>query len=133
MKHVYLLVAALSLTACGSSDKTPIWSPGTPVPQMTVVPEPHEVAPLGARVPSPPSGLIRYQSGPKDPRVTSKAPLSRPERRALQDGRQDTNTEIRSLERRAHFNGDDMRAVDERRLSDLKARQRSVIRRLRGD
>lgn len=132
MKRLLAAAALFALAGCASPDETPIWSPGAPAPKTTAVPEPREVAPLGSGPSAQPPGLIRYEPGPKDPSVKSKTPLSSPERRALQQDRQNTNAEIRALERRNRFDGDDVRAVDKRRLRDLKARQRSTLRRLRG-
>ncbi|NKB60486.1 MAG: hypothetical protein GKS00_29620 [Alphaproteobacteria bacterium] len=132
MKRLLIVVPLMTLAACASPNHTPIWSPGVPAPKTTFVPEPREVAPLGGGPSAQPPGLIRYESGPKDPSVTSKTPLSRPERRALQQDRQNTNAEIRALQRRERFDGDNVRAVDKRRLRDLKARQKKTLRRLRG-
>lgn len=132
MTRLLLGAALVALTACSSPDETPIWSPGAPVPNTTAVPEPREAATRGGGPAAEPPGLIRYKPGPKDPSVTSKTPLSPPERRTLQHDRQNTNAEIRTLQRREHFDGDDFRAGDKRRLRDLKKRQRRTVRRLRG-
>lgn len=131
MNRLLIGVALLPLAACAGLDDTPIWSPGEPVPRTAAVPEPAESAASGGGPAAPPPGLFRYVPGPKDPSVKSKTTLSPPERRALQRDRQSTNAEIRELKRREHFDSDDVRAVDQRRQRDLKARQRKTLRQLR--
>lgn len=127
------------LAACAGSDETPVWEPAAAtVTTTTAVP-----SRAGKTFSAPPantkSRILYDEAPPPEPRVQSKEPLPAPQRRALESERQALNAEIRALERRAHFDVDrnadrrHPRANDERRLRSLKARQRSVLRRLRGE
>jgi len=128
MRHGICALFAF-LAACSSVDNTAVWTRGPVAPKTYTVPAPRETAPVY----TPAKRHLRpFRLPPGEPSVMSKTPLERDERRSLQGERQYLNTEIQTLERRTRFDDDDVRAVDEQRLRDLKVRQRRVIRRLRG-
>jgi hypothetical protein len=134
-----LVVAALfGVAACTSADTTPVWESGEPAPGTTIVPL-REVKKTFEPSTNTKSRLNRFRPERRDPRVKSKEPLTPSQRDVLQMERQAINAEIRALERREHFDVDrnsdrrNARAYDSRRLRSLKARQRSVLRRLRGE
>lgn len=132
----------LLLTACTGMDDTPVWSPEPREEREAATPPPARDTGSGTKL-GPKRALDSAPSNLRSPEPTakSKAPLPSDRRRALQGERQAIDAEIRSLERRARFDTDRRgdigdrhpRAYDERRLRNLKARQRFVERRLRGD
>jgi len=135
-----VIAAFLGVAACSSADTTSIWESGDPIPvsKTTYVPQREAKDVVEPRT-NTKSRLNRFRPEQRDPSVKSKEPLAPPQRDALQTERQAINADIGSLERRAHFDVDrdsnrrNARAYDSRRLRALKARQRSVIRRLRGE
>ncbi|MEX2615261.1 MAG: hypothetical protein WD767_04120 [Alphaproteobacteria bacterium] len=133
------LFALLLLTACGSPDETRLWAPGEAVvlPPPTVVPEPPPLTapPPVKPLPPPPLPLQRpsrpyYEPPDHEPSVQSRGRLTDSEARALRGVRQSIDSSINELERRARFG--DTTAAEDRELRTLKARQRDVLRRLRG-
>lgn len=136
------LFALLLLAACGSADETRLWSPGEAVtlPEQAVVsdePPPPETAPPPpvrpvARPPVPSLRPSRPYYEPLDPEpsVQSRGGLTDSEARALRGVRQSIDTSINELERRARFG--ETTAAEARELRTLRARQRDVLRRLRG-
>ncbi len=132
------LAVFFCLTACAGADVTPVWDPGGPSPKFTAVPK-REAKTSVEPATNTKSRLDRVDLQPREPGTKSKLPLSGPRRRALESERQTVSAEIKALERREHFDVDrgadrrHARANDTRRLRALKARQRSVLRRLRGE
>ena len=119
------------MTACSSADTTAVWEPAGLSPKAVIVPR-RNVKSTVEPATNTKTRLDRIDQQPREPGTKSKLPLSAPQRRTLESERQTVNSEIRALERRAQFDGD-TRAVDERRLRALKARQRRTLRRLRGE
>lgn len=138
MRHLAMAIL-VGLAACASRDDTPVWTPSEPVPATTAVPFRAVEKTVTSSPVNTKSRIRRDETPPPEPSVKSKEPLSAPQRRALESERQALNTEIRTLQRRQHFDVDrevgrrHPRAYDARRLRSLKARQRNVLRRLRGD
>jgi len=137
-----VLLASLLLAACGNADETRLWVPGEAVtlPPSAAVAEPRAplvtAPPLLVRpVPRPPVPSLRpsrpyYEPPDHEPSVQSRGALTDDEARALRGVRQSIDASINELERRARFK--DTTAAEDRELRTLKARQRDVLRRLRG-
>ncbi len=143
MRGAALLAVLLSLAACGSTDNTRIWAPGDTV----VLPPEPAVAPVAAPVPSvsvappvrpvlrPEAPALRpirpyYEPPNYEPSVQSRGSLTDDEARSLRNVRQSIDASINELERRSRFK--ETTAAEDRELRTLKARQRDVLRRLRG-
>lgn len=135
------ILLALLLAACGGADETRLWVPGQPVtlPPVETPPEPAApvvTAPLPVLPdPRPPVPSLRpsrpyYEMPDPEPSVQSRGALTDGEARALRGVRQSIDASISELERRARFG--DTTAAEDRELRTLKARQRDVLRRLRG-
>ena len=142
MRGPILLAALLSLAACGNADETRLWAPGEAIilPPAETLPEPVAspvVAPQSPvrQVTRPPAPSLRpsrpyYEMPDPEPSVQSRGGLTDSEARALRGVRQSLDSSINELERRARFG--DTTAAEARELRTLKARQRDVLRRLRG-
>ena len=128
--------AGLSPASLAVAAGRPAREPGAPVDTPPEAAAPVVTAPLPVLPdPRPPVPSLRpsrpyYEMPDPEPSVQSRGALTDGEARALRGVRQSIDASVNELERRARFG--DTTAAEDRELRTLKARQRDVLRRLRG-